>query len=80
VNGLLFMAPALAFALVLLTRRFPGETRLIALAARRPRRPRRAPVRIAVAARPPSALVARGSALLARALATRPPPLTALQS
>ena len=79
-NGLLFMAPALAFALVLLSRRFPGETRLIALGARRYLRPRRAPVRVAVAARPPSALVARGSALLARALATRPPPLLAAQS
>jgi hypothetical protein len=80
VNGLLFMAPALVFALVLLSRRFPGEERLIALAVRRSRRPRRAPLRVAVVARPPSALVARGSALLAHALATRPPPGVALQS
>jgi hypothetical protein len=80
VNGLLFMAPALAFALVLLSRRFPGEKRLVALAARRSGRPRRAPVRVAPAARPPAALIARGSALLARALATRPPPLAALQT
>lgn len=79
-NGLLFMAPALVFALVLLSRRFPGERRLVALAVRRSRRPRRAPLRVAVACRPPAALVARGSALLARALATRPPPGVALQS
>ena len=73
-NGLLFMAPALAFALVLLARRFPGERRLNALAARRRPRRLRAPARVLAAARVPRVVVPRGSALLARALATRPPP------
>jgi hypothetical protein len=77
VSGLLFMAPALLFALVLVARCFPGERQLNALAARhRPRRrPGRAPARIAVALRTPWALVPRGSELLARELATRPPPV-----
>jgi hypothetical protein len=74
VSGLLFMAPALLFALALLTRRFPGERQLVALASRRRRRARRAPLRVNMAARAPCALVPRGSALLAGALATRPPP------
>jgi hypothetical protein len=75
VNGLLFMAPALLFALALLTRRFPGERQLNALVARRRQRPRRAPARVIAAARAPWALVPRGSGLLAGALATRPPPV-----
>jgi len=75
VSGLLFMAPALLFALLLVARRFPGERRLNALASRHRRRPRRAPARIAVARRTPWALVPRGSELLARELATRPPPV-----
>lgn len=77
-SGLLFMAPALAFALLLFARRFPGERQLNALVARLRRRARRAPVRLDVAARPPSALLPRGSALLAGALATRPPPVALL--
>jgi len=75
VNGLLFMAPALAFALALFARRFPGERQLNALVARRRRRPRRAPVRVVAAARAPWALVPHGSGLMAGALATRPPPV-----
>jgi hypothetical protein len=78
VSGLLFMAPALAFALVLFARRFPGERQLNALVARLRQRARRAPVRLDVAARAPSALLPRGSALLAGALATRPPPVALL--
>jgi hypothetical protein len=70
------MAPALAFALALLARRFPGERRLVALAARRRRRAaRRAPVRVTAAMRTPWAVAPRGGALLARALATWPPTL-----
>jgi hypothetical protein len=78
VNGLLFMAPALVFALALFARRFPGERRLNALVARRrrrTRRTRRAPARTVAAARAPWALVPHGSGLLAGALATRPPPV-----
>jgi hypothetical protein len=77
VNGLLFLAPALVLALAMLVRRYPGEGRIVALAARRrPAAPRRSPtwVLAAVATRAPWALVPRGSALLACALATRPPP------
>ena len=75
-NGLLFMAPALAFALALFARRFPGERQLNALVARRlrRRRPRRAPARVTPAARAPWTLVPHGSGLFAGALATRPPP------
>jgi len=83
VNGLLFLAPALALALAMLVRRYPGERQIVALAARRRRAaPRPAPTRVLVvtAARGPSALVPRGSALLACALATRPPPVAALVS
>jgi hypothetical protein len=76
VNGLLFAAPALLFALLLAMRRFPGERQLVALASRRLRRVRRrAPVRVIAVARAERTLLPRGSALLARALAKRPPPL-----
>jgi len=76
VNGLLFMAPALLFALVLFSRRFPGERRILALAARRRRRePGRAPLRVSAATRTLRCLLPRGSALLGSALATRPPPV-----
>jgi hypothetical protein len=68
------MAPALVLAVTLLARRFPGERRLVTLAHRRRRRARRAPSRILAAPRTPRAPLPRGSALLAAALATRPPP------
>ena len=76
-SGLLFLAPALVLALVMLVRRYPGERRIVALGARRRRgAPRRgAPQTLSSpAGRAPWALVPRGSALLACALATRPPP------
>jgi hypothetical protein len=79
VNGLLFLAPALLLALVLLTRRFPGERHLAAFAGGRRAGSHRAPARVIAAARPLWPLLPRGSALLAASLATRPPPL-ALQS
>jgi len=78
VSGLLFLLPALLLALVLRARRFPGEARIAALRARRRRgRARRAPGRLAPPRRAPWALLPRGSALLAAALATRPPPVPA---
>ena len=74
-SGLLFVAPALALALLLALRRYPGERRLTAIAARRrgvlPRAPRRVrgrALRQRVAMRP------RGGVLIALSLATRPPP------
>ena len=76
-SGLLFLAPALALALAMLARRYPGERRIVALGARRRRSaPRRPATRVlsAPTGRAPWALVPRGSALLACALATRPPP------
>ena len=77
-SGLLFLAPALALALVMLARRYPGERRIVALGARcrrsAPRRPAVMRVLSAPSGRAPWALVPRGSALLACALATRPPP------
>ena len=77
-SGLLFLAPALALGLAMLVRRYPGERQIVALGARRRRgAPRRSEpaVLCAPAGRTPWALVPRGSALLACALATRPPPL-----
>ncbi len=74
---LLSFAPALALALALTARRFPGEGRLAALAERR-RRAR--PARVAARRQGPAGgrrrltLAPRGTALIARALAERPPP------
>jgi len=79
VSGLLFIAPALALALLMIARRYPGERRLTAIMAARRRSARqRAPRSLqARAQRPNWALAPRGSALLASALATRPPPAPA---
>jgi len=78
VSGLLFVAPALALALAMIVRRYPGERRLCAIAARRRSAPKRAPRSLKARARRPNwALAPRGSALLASALATRPPPAAA---
>jgi hypothetical protein len=78
VSGLLFIAPALALALLMIARRYPGERQLSAVAARRRSALRRAPRSLqARAQRPNWALRPRGSALLASALATRPPPAPA---
>jgi hypothetical protein len=74
ISGLLFLLPALALALTLFARRYPGERRLFALRRRRPRvrwpRPRSS---ISIRARVPLRAV-RGGLLLARSLAVRPPP------
>lgn len=74
-SGLLFVAPALALALLMALRRYPGERRLIAIASRRrcalpraPRRVRGSTLRLRVTMRP------RGGVLIALSLATRPPP------
>ena len=74
-SALLFLAPALALALMLLLRRYPGERRLCALAQKRRSRLPRAPRGVRVPApRATPAARPRGGVLLALALATRPPP------
>jgi hypothetical protein len=78
VIGLVFIGPAVVLVLALLLRWFPGERRLRAIAQRRRRRNSRAPSLIAVVSRPTSTLLPRGSALLASALASRPPPRLAI--
>ena len=77
-SGLLFLAPALVAALAMLMRRYPGERQIVALGARRRRGAARRSAAAALCApvgRATWAPVPRGSALLACALATRPPPL-----
>ncbi len=74
-SGLLFLVPALALALLMALRRYPGERRLAAIAARRrpAARPGERVVRV-LAARAFVVLRPRGSVLIALSLATRPPP------
>jgi hypothetical protein len=75
-SGALTMLPALALAVMMLTRPYLGERAIARLRARRPRRPRRRRVGATASARPhPSAVVARGGRLIAVALAGRAPPL-----
>lgn len=80
IDDVLCLAPALALAIALLARRYPGERLLTALAARH--RARRRP---ALTASDPTlahvhARVPRGGLLMAFALAVRPPPAAALSS
>jgi hypothetical protein len=76
---LLVLAPALVLMGTLLARRYPGERLLLAVAARRRRRPARARM-----ARPSlskrARCVPRGGLLMGFALAVRPPPLSLLAS
>ena len=73
-NGVLMMFPALALAIVMLTRPYLGERTIARLRARlAPRRPPAAPSR-AVALRRHTT-VARGGRLIAVALAGRAPPV-----
>jgi hypothetical protein len=73
-SGLLYLLPALTLALVLFTRRYPGERSLLALRHRRPpaRWPR--PSATAPAGRRVSLAAVRGGLLIACSLAVRPPP------
>jgi hypothetical protein len=76
-HAILCLLPALALALTLLARRYPGERALIALRGVQPRA-RRAR-RSFSASRPHSVILAavQGGLLLARSLAVRPPPAPA---
>jgi hypothetical protein len=71
--GLLYLLPALLLSVPLLVQRYPGEQRLLTRVATGRRRLRRSALR---ERKPtgPMALVARGSLLIARSLAVRPPP------
>lgn len=71
---LLALVPGLLLFAALVLGRYPGERTLVRIATRgRTRRPRRAPR--AIAPKPRAPLVAvRAGELLARSLATRPPP------
>ncbi|HWX87006.1 MAG TPA: hypothetical protein VNX67_02415 [Solirubrobacteraceae bacterium] len=73
-SGILFLLPALALAVVLLLRRYPGERTLARLAApRRSSRWARPRASVPRAARSFSVAV-HGGLLIARSLAVRPPP------
>jgi hypothetical protein len=72
-DGALTMLPALALAVMMLTRPYLGERLIARLQARRRRRPRTlGPV---ATHQRPHALVARGGCLIAMALAGRAPPI-----
>jgi uncharacterized protein len=75
-SALLYLLPALLLLGALLLGRYPGERLLLAAAARRARRPVRASRAAPRRGRPLPALLPRGSALLAAALAGRAPPRT----
>lgn len=74
VEILLALAPALLLLVALLAGRYPAHGTIMRLAARAARSPRdRAPASIAPPRRAPRALLRNGE-LIARSLATRPPP------
>jgi hypothetical protein len=72
-SGALTMFPAMAFAVMMLTRPYLGERVIARLRARRPRRA--GVVHASVRSRRPEMRVARGGRLIALALAGRAPPL-----
>lgn len=71
-----YVVPVVAMLVPLVLGRFPGERIIASLRRRRecPRRPRRS---LRLPARPAFDLVPRGTSLMARCLAVRPPPLVA---
>jgi len=78
-QGLLCVAPALALAVILLARRYPGERLLLAArAGETPRRLRASSV--SRPRRPALARLPRGGLLIASRLAERPPPLALVTS
>ncbi len=77
-HGLFCLLPALALALPLLARRYPGERVLVALRDAQPGRPR--PARAIVARGRSETGMPRGGLLIACLLAERPPPLLAAAS
>ena len=71
-HALFFLLPAIAVALPLLARRYPGEDVLIALRTTRPALPRAA--RTVQGHGRSDAWAPRGGLLMGRSLAVRPPP------
>jgi hypothetical protein len=70
---LIALVPALLLVAALVAGRYPGERAIAKLAAQRNPARRRAPAAIDPAPRAPRALLRAGE-LIARSLATRPPP------
>ncbi len=77
-EGVLYLAPALLVAVVLVARRYPGERLLARWARRGPRRRPTAVPRCLTPGRVGLAALPRGGLLMAFALAVRPPPAVAL--
>jgi len=73
-TGVLSMLPAVALAIVLLTRRYPGESVLARVRASRSPRPCAAT--LSSARRRADGRIARGGSLIAVAMAGRAPPCT----
>lgn len=76
-HAVLCLAPALALALLLLARRYPGERALLVMHRRKCRRLPR-PERILGSGVCGAAKVIRGGLLIGSSLAVRPPPLRSL--
>jgi hypothetical protein len=72
-----YLLPALMLLAALAARRYPGERALLAVMRTTRSRPRRVAARGIRRHSRPRALVPRGGALIAFALAGRPPPLAA---
>jgi hypothetical protein len=75
-NGLLFMLPALVLAAILFCGRYPGERVIERLRAARACRPRVPPAAVSRPRLRPVGMP-RGGSLIARSLASRPPPFVA---
>jgi hypothetical protein len=72
-----YLLPPLLLLAALTARRYPGERALLAMMQKTRSSPRRVAVRVIRRHSRPRALVPRGGALIAFALAVRPPPLAA---
>jgi hypothetical protein len=76
-EAMLYLLPPLLLVAALAARRYPGERALLAMMRQKRPRPRRIRAGETPRQSRPRALVPRGGALIAFALAVRPPPLAA---
>jgi hypothetical protein len=76
-DAISYLLPALLLMAALAARRYPGERALLAMMRKTRSGPRRVAARDIRRHARPRALVPRGGALIAFALAVRPPPLAA---